>query len=83
LRSLRKQNPDELILAVPVGPAETVARLALECDRTVVLASPEPFWAVGRFYVHFRQTTDAEVKWLLDELWARAAGGQGPADGQP
>ena len=71
LRALRKQSPARLILAIPVGPAETVARLARECDETIVLQTPEPFWAVGRFYLRFDQTTDEEVVQLLADAASR------------
>jgi putative phosphoribosyl transferase len=65
LRALRQQNPARLILAIPVGPSETLQRLSCECDQLVVLETPEPFYAVGRFYMRFDQTTDAEVVELL------------------
>lgn len=65
LRALRQMQPAKLILAIPVGPAETMPRLARECDQLIVLATPEPFWAVGRFYVQFGQTSDEEVIALL------------------
>ena len=67
IRALRKQDPRELILAVPVGPPETIERLSREVDRVVVLATPELFWAVGAFYSEFAQTTDQEVIDLLRE----------------
>jgi putative phosphoribosyl transferase len=66
LRMLRSQSPARLILAIPVGPAETVEMLAGECDQAVVLSTPEPFWAVGRFYASFDQTSDKEVIALLN-----------------
>jgi len=66
LRALRKMRPAKLILAIPVGPIETVNRLAYECDQLIVLDTPEPFWAVGRFYAQFGQTNDEEVIELLD-----------------
>lgn len=65
LRALRQQQPAKLILAIPVGPADTVRRLASECDQVVVLDAPELFWAVGRFYLQFGQTSDEEVIELL------------------
>jgi len=65
LRGLRQQKPTRLILAIPVGPPETIQRLAGECDQVVVLDTPEPFWAVGRFYLQFGQTSDEEVIQLL------------------
>ena len=68
LQALRKQEPGELILAVPVGPPDTIARLKKEADRVVCLDTPEPFWAIGRFYMIFDQTSDEEVVALLEEL---------------
>jgi putative phosphoribosyl transferase len=68
LRALRQSRPARVILAIPVGPPETIQRLGQECDQVVVLATPEPFWAVGRFYTHFGQTSDEEVIELLAEL---------------
>ncbi len=73
LRALRKQNPARLILAVPVGPPETIIRLEAEADQVVCLHTPEPFWAVGRFYTNFDQTSDAEVVALLEEAERRQA----------
>ncbi|MBI5302592.1 MAG: phosphoribosyltransferase [Chloroflexi bacterium] len=68
LRALRKQNPARLILAVPVGPADTMRQLAFECDQVVVVDTPDPFFAVGRFYTQFGQTSDEEVVRLLEEV---------------
>jgi len=65
IRSLKSNHLKKLTLAVPVGPPETIARLAMEADEVVCLATPEPFWAVGRFYLAFDQTSDEEVKRLL------------------
>lgn len=67
IRALKRRSLAELILAIPVGPPDTVARLGREVDRVVCLDTPEPFWAVGRFYTLFDQTTDAEVVALLRE----------------
>jgi predicted phosphoribosyltransferase len=71
LRALNKQNPARLILAIPVAPPQVIPTLARECDQVVVLDTPEPFWAVGRFYREFDQTTDAEVVELLEEAAKR------------
>jgi putative phosphoribosyl transferase len=67
LRALRQQKSARLILAIPVGPPETIQRLACECDQVIVLDTPEPFWAVGRFYMQFGQTDDEEVVELLGQ----------------
>lgn len=65
LRALRKQAPAQLILAVPVGPPDSIERLSREADAVICLATPEPFWAVGRFFADWSQTSDEEVIALL------------------
>jgi len=65
VRALRKEQPQQLILAVPVGPPETIAQLRAECDAVVALAMPELFHAVSRFYRDFDQTEDDQVIAIL------------------
>lgn len=62
---LRKQRAGRIIVAVPVAPAETCARLREEADEVIVLACPEDFGSVGQWYSDFSQTTDQEVRNLL------------------
>jgi predicted phosphoribosyltransferase len=65
LRAVRARDPERLILAVPVGAAETVAAMRAEADDVVVLAEPTRFRAVGQWYRHFEQLTDDDVlRWL-------------------
>lgn len=71
LRAAREMEPAELILAVPVGAPDAIARLEEACDQVVVLQTPEPFVAVGRFYRRFEQTTDEQVVKLLEEARER------------
>jgi putative phosphoribosyl transferase len=68
LRTPKKQKPKELILAIPVGPPDTVKQLGKEADRVIRLSTPRLFWAVGTFYGVFDQTPDEEVKRLLGAL---------------
>jgi predicted phosphoribosyltransferase len=70
LRWARAQGAGKVVLAVPVAPPQTMERLRHEADEVVVLATPEPFFAVGEWYRDFDQTSDAEVVASL----ARAAG---------
>jgi len=67
LRAIKARQPAQLILAVPVGPEDTIQVLASEADQVVCLYTPDLFWAVGAFYSAFDQTTDAEVIQLLQE----------------
>jgi predicted phosphoribosyltransferase len=64
--ALRQQHPARIIVAVPVGAAQTCAELETEADEVVCTHTPEPFYAVGLWYGQFSQTTDAEVHELLD-----------------
>lgn len=63
--ALRRQNPARLIIAVPVGAASTCEELKREADELICLMEPEPFHAVGLWYEDFGQTTDQEVRDLL------------------
>ncbi len=67
IRGLRQQPLRQLVLALPVGPPDTLARLEREVDRLIYLHAPEVFWAVGAFYTVFGQTSDKEVTQLLDK----------------
>jgi putative phosphoribosyl transferase len=62
---LREAGAGRAILAVPVGPPATIARLRDVYDDVIALLVPEPFYAVGEFYVDFRQVTDEEVAAVL------------------
>ena len=68
LRAVRRQQPQRLVLGVPVGARETVERLADIADAVVCVATPEPFFAVGEWYDDFRQTTYEEVRKLLSQM---------------
>jgi putative phosphoribosyl transferase len=55
-----------VVLAVPVGPRQSVEAMRGCCDEVVCLESPRLFFAVGQWYDNFRQVSDAEVVDLLD-----------------
>jgi putative phosphoribosyl transferase len=71
IRWAKARGASKVVLAVPVAPAEAVSRLAREADDVVVLAQPEPFYAVGQWYRDFPQVDDRRVVDLL----ARFSGG--------
>ncbi|MGA2638767.1 phosphoribosyltransferase family protein [Methylocella sp.] len=58
LRAIRKRNPKELVLAIPVAPPALIDELRREVDALICLATPEPFLAVGAGYEDFRQVSD-------------------------
>jgi predicted phosphoribosyltransferase len=65
VQALRAMEPKRVIVAVPVGAAQTCEELREIVDEIVCLRTPEPFEAVGLWYDDFTQTTDAEVHALL------------------
>ena len=65
--AIRQQRPAHLVVAVPVGAAETCAQLRTEADEVICAATPAPFRAVGLWYDDFPQADDDEVHELLDE----------------
>lgn len=71
--ALRRQRPARIVVAVPVGAAETCADLRTEADEVVCAQTPEPFYAVGLWYEDFAQTTDDEVRELLSAAAHRSA----------
>jgi putative phosphoribosyl transferase len=67
IRSIRKQNPKKIVVAVPVGPPGTVKKIKEEADEVISLITFEPFEAVGQFYSDFSQTSDDEVIEILQK----------------
>ena len=71
--ALRRQNPREIIVAVPIASPESCEALAREVDRVVCAATPEPFHAVGLWYEDFSPTEDEEVQRILHSGSGREA----------
>ena len=62
---MRAQGPSRVIVAVPVGAPETCRELAEVADEIICARAPDGFVAVGQWYRDFSQTTDEEVRELL------------------
>jgi len=71
VRAVRRAGARRVTVAVPVAAAETASLFRGEVDTLVACATPEPFRGVGAWYDDFRQTTDEEVRELLQ---SRSAG---------
>lgn len=67
LLGIRQQHPARLVMAVPVGAADSCDALQGVADEVVCVATPEPFRAVGLWYRQFPQTSDDEVRALLED----------------
>jgi putative phosphoribosyl transferase len=69
--ALRQEQPARVIVAVPTAPPETCDELRAIVDEMLCLITPDPFYAVGLWYEDFSQTTDEEVRELLERAAAR------------
>jgi predicted phosphoribosyltransferase len=73
VRALRQSSPAQIIVAVPVGARETCEKLEAEADEVVCALAPAQFQAVSLWYVEFSQTSDEEVRSLLEAAAAEDA----------
>ncbi len=60
-----QEKPSKLILALPVGPKDTVIYLSMDADETVCLKTPLSFRAIGCFYINFEQLQENELLEIL------------------
>jgi len=66
-QAVRTHRPARVVIAVPVGAPHTCAELAAMADELICARMPEPFSAVGQWYLNFDQTDDDEVRELLQK----------------
>jgi len=65
--AIRVHHPSRVVIAVPVGARQTCSELATVADEVLCARMPEPFSAVGQWYLNFDQTEDGEVRELLQK----------------
>jgi putative phosphoribosyl transferase len=73
VKALRRRDPARIVVAAPVGAAETCRVLATEADQVVCPNIPDDFHAVSLWYDEFLQTTDQEVRDLLESAASHVA----------
>jgi predicted phosphoribosyltransferase len=71
LKTVRAQNPHEIIVAVPVASPDRLMPLEPLCDEIVCLLAPEYFEAIGQFYEDFSPVEDDEVVVCLRDIAGR------------
>ena len=76
----RRLGAAEVVLGVPVAPAETVHDL-MGADEVVCVSAPRHFRAVGNHYRDFSPTSDDEVIALLDAAARRLRRDRALSDG--
>jgi putative phosphoribosyl transferase len=70
---LKARGPSRIVIGVSIAVPSTCEKLASEVDDIVCAVTPEPFYAVGLWYADFSQTTDEEVRELLEAAWREQA----------
>jgi predicted phosphoribosyltransferase len=65
-RAVRRHQPARIVIAVPVASRATCDQFRDDVDEVVCAVTPEPFYAVGNWYEDFSQTSDEEVRELLE-----------------
>jgi len=64
---VKQQKPKKVVIAIPVGPPETIDKLNKQVDEVICLEQPEVFFAIGEFYEYFPQVEDEEaIKYLKE-----------------
>jgi predicted phosphoribosyltransferase len=61
----RDKGAEKVVVAVPISPPETVAKLRRHADEVICLETPTNFYAIGQFYERFDQLTDEETNSIL------------------
>jgi putative phosphoribosyl transferase len=80
IEAITELSPRRIVAAIPVAPVDSVARVRRTVDELIVLATPEPFLAVGHSYRNFAQVDDGQV---LAYLRAAQHGPPGRAQASP
>jgi len=65
LRTIKSEQPQEVIVAVPVASPDRLKGVHRFCDEIICLLCPQDFWAIGQFYKDFSQLDDEQtVEWF-------------------
>ncbi len=64
---VKEESPAKVVVAIPVGPSNTVRMLKKYADEVVCIETPDEFYAIGEFYENFEQVEDDEAISLLKE----------------
>jgi predicted phosphoribosyltransferase len=64
--AVRQKHPKKVVVAVPTAAASTLYDFDSMVDEVVAVMTPEHFYGVGQWYEDFSQTSDEEVRDILD-----------------
>jgi putative phosphoribosyl transferase len=74
----RQQQPAWIVAAAPVAARDTLEQLRQEVDAAVCVQAPGEFSSVGEWYADFEQTTDEQVRELLEKARLENLAGSSP-----
>lgn len=69
--AVKQESPRRTIVALPVGPSDTIEELAETADEVICLETPPYFAAIGQFYQRFEQVEDARLLSILRHEYDR------------
>lgn len=67
ITALHKQKPDRIVVAVPIAAPQTCEEIKSLVDEIICAQTPSPFYSVGLWYEKFPQTSDKQVRHLLNQ----------------
>lgn len=65
LRSIQRQHPAKIVVAVPVATLEAIARIKPEAHETIALITTADGSRLGDFYADYPRISDEEVRDLI------------------
>jgi len=72
--SIQQENPEKIIIALPVAPSESLDKLSDVADEIICLRTPRFFEAISQFYSIFNQVDDSKVLEILKYEFAHSSG---------
>ncbi len=67
LETVRRQQPQKIIVAVPIAAPVSCKQLEAQVDQMVCLITPQPLYSISCWYQNFSQTSDRQVQQLLTQ----------------
>jgi putative phosphoribosyl transferase len=71
VQAVQRQNPQRIIVAVPVAAADSLEVLRTQVDEIICPHVTNELISIGRWYSDFTQVSDDEVLTLLSQAWQR------------
>ena len=81
--ALRTRRPAHIVVALPVAPHGVETQFARLADAFVCISQPILFFSVGQHYEDFGETSDDEVRTLLQRAWQTNGSPPGTTEDEP